>query len=124
MVLLLQNTPRIFADLLPVRLFHFLPGSVVEKFGYSSEIYEKIGQLVAKVHIATRNFQNPAYKQHQPFMCWERAPAFVREIEMLHDSQNVDSDQFNLVKNSLIEFQNFYSEHGVKLEWGNNFKAN
>uniref|UniRef100_A0A914VIM0 Hydroxylysine kinase n=1 Tax=Plectus sambesii TaxID=2011161 RepID=A0A914VIM0_9BILA len=105
-------------DILPVRLLSFLSGAMLEKIGYSPEVYFALGALIADFHLATANFENATYRQHHPYLCLERTEDFLDEIDYQLSEQIIDQAKRDLLVNSISEFRTRFLAQRDRFEHG------
>uniref|UniRef100_A0A914CEK4 Hydroxylysine kinase n=1 Tax=Acrobeloides nanus TaxID=290746 RepID=A0A914CEK4_9BILA len=68
---------------LPIRLFDFLNGRMLEQIGYTTEIYKLVGRFLARFHSLTENFEDPGFRNRQTFFSLENLDVIETEFYLL-----------------------------------------
>ncbi|CAD5209012.1 unnamed protein product [Bursaphelenchus okinawaensis] len=104
---------------LPVRVFEFMEGETLESVGFTQEAASIVGDLLAKFHNVTDNFQDDVIKKHGVPIAIENYQGLLRELHLLFGKNMIDNENSQICTDVLkkleIEiFRNYdFFEYGL-----------
>jgi Ser/Thr protein kinase RdoA (MazF antagonist) len=108
-----------FGDLcLPVRLFRFMPGKMLQDVKQSGELYLCVGRLLARFHKVTEKFDDSAYRRHVPFLSLENLDCIRREIGLLLELKLVTWEQSQLLEGAFDQYDRRVNSNRDQYEEG------
>ncbi|KAI6196458.1 hypothetical protein M3Y94_01112400 [Aphelenchoides besseyi] len=118
-----QNTNFVLAKMtenvtLPLRIFTFLPGSLMEQFGYSSATYKVVGNLLGHFHVVTDDFEDPWIRKNTVPISIESWTYLQSEFHTLVDSNRIGIENQELCLRVFRDFGSQILEQRSRFEEG------
>ncbi|KAI6179141.1 KA1 domain-containing protein [Aphelenchoides besseyi] len=118
-----RNTNFVLAKMtenvtLPLRVFTFLPGSMMEQFGYSSATYKVVGNLLARFHALTDDYEDPWMRENTVPISVESWTYLQSEFHTLVDLNQIGIENQELCLRVFQDFGSRILEQRSRFEEG------